>query len=62
MFSSDSEKIFSLVIAFVSDSAAINQKNVFVTNWDYIKNCEGMKVCLGGEIIWNCLFFFHAKI
>ena len=51
MFSSDTKKIFSLVIAFVSNSAAINQKNVFATNCDNIKNCEGMKVCLRGENI-----------
>ena len=43
MLSSDTKKIFSLVIAFVSDSDAINQNNVFATNCDYIKNCEGMK-------------------
>ena len=63
MFSSDTKKIFSLVIAFVSDSDAINQKKCFCHTiaiipkelWRYEKHvCES-------KTFETVLFFFHAK-
>ena len=61
MFSTDTKKIFSLVIAFVSDSAVINQKMFLPPIAIILKTVKVWKYVCEAKTFETVLFFFHAK-